>query len=93
MSARISVVAHGRLGGRVDQVELDLQPGHRPVGVEAEVVQHQREDVQAAPDLLPVADPVLPGEGALLDVPAHVSSRREAQRNRTVPERIVNHSR
>ena len=80
------LVAHGRLGRRVDQVELDLQPGHRPVGVEAEVVQHQREDVQAPPDLLPVTDAVLPGEGALRDVPAHVSSRRLARSDPAVPE-------
>ena len=32
----------------VDEVELDLQAGHRPVGVEAEVVEHAREDVEAA---------------------------------------------
>ena len=50
---------------RVDQVELDLEAGHRPVGVEAEVVEHQGEDVQAAPDLLPISGPVLTREGPL----------------------------
>ncbi|GAB3949479.1 hypothetical protein GCM10027614_48370 [Micromonospora vulcania] len=88
------LVAHRRLGCRVDQVEFDLQAGHRSVGVEAEVVQHQGEDVQAPPDLLPVADAVLSGEGALHDVPAHVSSRRLARSGSTCPGmRIVNHPR
>jgi hypothetical protein len=67
-------VAHGRLGVAVDQVELDLQPGRGPFGVEAEVVEHQREDVQAAAYLLPVPDPVLAREPERHHILAHGAS-------------------
>jgi hypothetical protein len=64
-------VAHGRLRVLVDQVQLDLQAGHRPLHVEPRLAQHLGEDVEAAAYLLPVAGPVLTAEGPRTDVLAH----------------------
>jgi hypothetical protein len=64
-------VAHRRLGLAVDQVELDLEPGRRPLGVEPEVVEHQREDVKATPDLLPISDTLLAREPDRRHILAH----------------------
>ena len=64
-------VAHGRFALGVDEVELQLQAGHRPVGIEPEVVEHQREHVEAATDLLAVPRPVLPSERGAGHVFAH----------------------
>ena len=55
-------VAHRRLAVVVDQVELDLQPGHRPLEVEARLGQHPGQHVQTLAHLLPVPFTVLPGE-------------------------------
>jgi hypothetical protein len=52
-------VAHRRFGVRVHEVELDLEARHRALRVEGEVVQHQSQHVEAAPDLLPIVDPVV----------------------------------
>ena len=46
----------------VDEVELDLQPGHRPLEVEPRLGQHPGEHVQARADLLAVPLAVLAGE-------------------------------
>ena len=46
----------------VDEVELDLHAGHRPLEVEARLGEHQREGVQAAVHLRAVALPVLARE-------------------------------
>ena len=51
-------VLQRRVADLVDQVELDLQPGHRVVGVEARLTQHPGEDVQIAAHLLAVPGPV-----------------------------------
>ena len=64
-------VAHGRIGLVVDEVELDLHAGERPLELEARLAQHRREHVEAAADLLPIPRPVLAGEVALLDLFAH----------------------
>ena len=57
-------VLQGGVAALVDEVELHLEPGHRVVGVEARLAQHPGEDVQVAPDLLPVPGAV--GSGELL---------------------------
>ena len=58
----------------VDEVELDLQPGHRVVGVEARLAQHPREHVEAAAHLLAVPRAVLAGELLLRHLFAHARS-------------------
>ena len=58
-------------GTVVDQVELDLHAGQRPFEIEAGVAQHRREDVETAPDLLPVLRPVLAGECPVVHLFAH----------------------
>ena len=55
----------------VDEVELDLEPGHRVVGVEAGLAQHPGEDVEVAPHLLAVARAIGPRELLLLDFFSH----------------------
>ena len=55
----------------VDQVELDLDPGHRVVGVEACLAQHPREHVEVATHLLPVSRAVSAGELLSFDLFAH----------------------
>ena len=47
-------VAHGRLAVAVDQIELDLQAGHRSVEVERRLGQHAGQRVETGPHLLPV---------------------------------------
>ncbi|GAA2647084.1 hypothetical protein Adu01nite_18780 [Paractinoplanes durhamensis] len=64
-------VAHGRVGVPVDEVELDLHAGQRPLELEPGLAQHRREHVQTAADLVPVLRPVLAGEVGLLDFLAH----------------------
>ncbi len=64
-------VAHRRVMLLVDEVELDLQPGHWPLGVELRGLEHPGEDVQAAPDLRSVQLPVLPAELATGDLITH----------------------
>jgi hypothetical protein len=74
------LVAHRRVLPGVDQVELDLGPGQGALEVELRLVQHPAEHVQAAAQLLPVREPVGPGERPGLDLFAHArrlpSSRR-----------------
>src|SRR5690606_8585652 len=53
------------------QIQLDLQPGQRLVGVEPKLVEHQGEQVQTSAHLLPVPLPVLVREHAGLDFLAH----------------------
>ena len=65
-------VLQRRVAVLVDEVELDLEPGHRVVGVEPRLAQHPGEHVEAAPDLLAVARPVGPGELLCLHLFAHV---------------------
>ena len=65
-------VLQRRVAVLVDQVELDLEPGHRVVGVEPRLAQHPGEHVETAPDLLAVARPVGPGELLCLHLFAHV---------------------
>src|SRR5947208_2909339 len=67
-------VAHGRLAVAVHQVELDLQPGHRPIHVEARLGEHLREGVETAAHLLPESLPVRPSEYRRSNVLAHGSS-------------------
>ena len=64
-----SAIARQRLGVLqrgvavvVDEVELDLEAGHRVVGVEPRLAQHPGEDVEAAADLLAVPGAVGTGE-------------------------------
>ena len=64
-------VLQRRVAALVDQVELDLEPGHRVVGVEARLAQHPGEHVEAAPDLLPVPRAVGPGELLCFHLFAH----------------------
>ena len=85
-----------RVAALVDQVELDLEPGHRVVGVEPRLAQHAGEHVEAAPDLLAVAGPVGPGELLCLHLFAHVgtlgpiSGVRGGPRVRGAGEDVVN---
>ena len=65
------LVAHRRVLLGVDQVELDLHAGQRPLEVELRLVEHPAEHVQAAPQLLPVAQAVPAGERPGLDLFAH----------------------
>ena len=65
------LVAHRRVLLGVDEVELDLDAGQRPLEVELRLVEHPAEHVQAAPQLLPVAQPVPAGERPGLDLFAH----------------------
>jgi hypothetical protein len=60
-----------RVARVVDEVELDLQPGHRVVRVEPRLPQHASEHVQATTHLLAVARAVLAGELLLCDLFAH----------------------
>ena len=55
----------------VGQVELDLQPHRAPLGVEARLREHAREDIEARAHLLAVALPVLAAEDRGGDVFAH----------------------
>jgi hypothetical protein len=64
-------VAQRRVAPLVDQVQLDLQAGHRPLEVELRAGQHPLEHVQVPPDLLPVPGAVLPGELDPVDVLPH----------------------
>jgi hypothetical protein len=64
-------VAHGRIAVRIYQVEFDLQPGGGLLCLEAEIVEHQRENVEATPDLPPVPPPIVAGERGRRDVHAH----------------------
>jgi hypothetical protein len=67
-------VLQGRVAVVVDEVELDLQAGHRVLGVEVRLAQHLGEDVQAAPYLLTVTGAVRPGEFLLVHFLAHDGS-------------------
>ena len=71
IASSASRVLQRRVTELVDEVELDLQPGHRGVRVEARLAQHPREHVEAAPHLLAVARPVLAGELLLCHLFAH----------------------
>ena len=64
-------VRQGGVAGLVGEVQLDLEAERAPVGVEARLAQHAREDVQAGPDLLPVALAVLAREDSGLDLLSH----------------------
>ena len=64
-------VLQRRVAGLVDEVELDLEPGHRVVGVEARLAQHPGEHVEVAAHLLPVARAVSAGELLSFDLFAH----------------------
>ena len=55
----------------VDEVELDLQAGHRVVGVELVLAEHPLEHVEAAVDLLAIARAVGPRELLCVDVLPH----------------------
>ena len=55
----------------VDEVELDLEAGHRVVGVEPGLAQHPCEHVEAAADLLAVPRAVRPRELLCVDLFAH----------------------
>ena len=68
-------VAHDRFGIDVDEIQLDLQPGGRAIGIEPEVVEHQGEDIQTPAYLLAVPRPVLARERGERDVLAHRASR------------------
>ena len=70
-------VLQRRVAVLVDQVELDLQPGHRVVGVEPRLPQHPGEDVEAAPHLLPVPGAVGSGELLCFDLFAHGTNTRD----------------
>ena len=64
-------VAHRRLVVGVDEIQLDLESGHRTVEVERGLAQHLREHVKTAPHLEAVALSVLPCEGPAVDVLPH----------------------
>jgi hypothetical protein len=64
-------VAHRGHAGRVDEVQLELLAHQGRVLVELPLAQHAGERVQRAPDLVPVAAPVLAGDLDRLDVTAH----------------------
>jgi hypothetical protein len=64
-------VLQRRVALLVDEVELDLEPRHRVVGVEDVLAEHPREGVQAAVHLLAVAGAVSAGELLSFDVFAH----------------------
>ena len=55
----------------VDQVQLDLDPGHRPLGSEPGLAQHPSERVQVAMDLVAERGPVRPGELDPVDFLTH----------------------
>ena len=55
----------------VDEVELDLHAGHRPLEVELRLGQHLGQHVEATPVLVAEPPPVLPGEDHALDVAPH----------------------
>ena len=61
----------------VDEVELDLEAGHRPVELELRLAQHPREHVEALPHLRAVALAVLAAELPLLDVLPHAPTFRQ----------------
>ena len=64
-------VGQRRVAGLLGQVELDLQADRAPVGIEARLREHPREDVQAQLDLVAVALAVLAAEGGIGDFIAH----------------------
>jgi hypothetical protein len=57
----------------VDEVELDLHPGHIPVGVEARVLQHPLEHVEVKPDFFAVLLALFSGEARGADLGAHAA--------------------
>lgn len=69
------VVAHRGLGLVVDEVQLDLQPHLRPLGLEPRLAQHLREHVEVLLHLDPVPAAVLAGEDQRRDVSSHRPSR------------------
>ena len=64
-------VEQRRVARLVGQVELDLEPHRAPLGVEARLREHAREDVEARAHLLAVALAVLAAEDRGGDVFAH----------------------
>jgi hypothetical protein len=64
-------VAHRRVAGPVDQIELDLQPGQRRPRIEGRATQHPGEHVEIAPDLVPITRAILTAERLRLDIPTH----------------------
>ena len=64
-------VLQRRVAVLVDEVELDLEPGHRVVGVEARLAQHPGEHVEVAAHLLAVPRAVGAGELLCRDLFAH----------------------
>jgi hypothetical protein len=68
-------VAHGRHPVLVDQVQLDFLADRRGVLLEQALAEHAGEDVQRAPDLVPVLAPVLATDLDCLDVTAHCRLR------------------
>src|SRR5439155_330822 len=63
-----------RVARLVGEVELDLQAEGPPVVLEARLGQHAREDVEARPDLLPVALAVFAAEGVRGELLPHARS-------------------
>src|SRR5262249_28742677 len=70
------MIAHRRFRGRVDEVELQLEARHRPVGLEREVVEHQPECVETTTDLPPIAHAILPRKRHRRDVLTHARCSR-----------------
>ena len=85
-------VLQRRVAALVDQVELDLEPGHRVVGVEARLAQHPREHVEAAAHLLAVPGAVGAGELLCLYLFAHGSHPRSARTRPPVSVRATRSS-
>ena len=68
-------VVEVRLHVLVDEVELDLQPGHRPVELEGARPQHPLEDVEVLAHLLAVPLALLPGVALRADLCSHVATQ------------------
>jgi hypothetical protein len=64
-------VRHGRVLRAVDEVELDLQSQSRLGDVEGAVGEHDRERIQAPPDLGAESSAILPREALHADVVSH----------------------
>ena len=68
-------VVEVRLHVLVDEVELDLQAGHRPVELEGARAQHPLEDVEVLADLLAVPLALLPGVALRADLCSHAATQ------------------
>jgi hypothetical protein len=75
----------------VDEVELDLETGHRSVELELALAEHALEHVEVAAHLLAVLLPLLARVPGLLDVGSHVRRQPHSRSRREWRARSGHH--